>query len=54
MHEMRSIDFVTKLIDQKKLDPKTYKRLNIHAIDAEVDMAGLSVSSKLNADPGFL
>ena len=54
MREMRAIDFVTKLIDEEKLDPRTYKRLNIHAIDAEAEMACLSVSSKLNADAGFL
>ena len=54
MREMRAIDFVTKLIDQGSLDTKTYKRLNIHSIDAEADMAKLSVSSKLNADPDFL
>ncbi len=54
MREMRAIDFVTKLIDQGKLDPGAYKRLHIHAIDAEDDMAMLGVSSKLNADAGFL
>lgn len=54
MREMRAIDFLTKLIDQGKLDPKGYKRLNIHTIDAEADMVKLNVSSKLNADAGFL
>ncbi|MGI9417731.1 MAG: patatin-like phospholipase family protein [Geminicoccaceae bacterium] len=54
MREMRAIDFVTKLIDEGTLDPKVYKRLNVHAIDAEAEMARLSVSSKLNADEGFL
>ncbi|MEM7044234.1 MAG: patatin-like phospholipase family protein [Pseudomonadota bacterium] len=54
MREMRAVDFVTKLIDQGTLDSKSYKRLNVHAIDAEAEMARLSVSSKLNADAGFL
>ena len=54
MREMRAIDFVTKLIEQNKLDDDHYKRLNIHTIDAEDDMARLSASSKLNADAGFL
>ncbi|MGI9506710.1 MAG: patatin-like phospholipase family protein [Geminicoccaceae bacterium] len=54
MREMRAIGFVTKLIDEGRLDPDGYKRLNVHTIDAEVDMARLSVSSKLNADASFL
>jgi len=54
MREMRTIDFVTQLIDQGKLDDKHYKRLNIHTIDAEEDMVNFNVSSKLNADAGFL
>ncbi|TCO80564.1 NTE family protein [Plasticicumulans lactativorans] len=54
MREMRAIDFVTKLIDQGALDPAQYKRMRIHSIDAEERMAKLSVSSKLNADWGFL
>ena len=54
MREMRAIHFVTRLIDDGKLDPADYKRLNIHTIDAEADMSGLSVSSKHNADWDFL
>jgi len=54
MREMRAIDFVTKLIDQGKLDQKSYRRMNVHAIDAEDEMVRLGVSSKLNADAGFL
>lgn len=54
MREMRAIDFVTQLIDEGRLDDGHYKRLNIHTIDAEEDMAKFNVSSKLNADQGFL
>lgn len=54
MREMRAIDFVTQLIDQERLDANHYKRLNIHTIDAEEDMAKFNVSSKLNADADFL
>ena len=54
MREMRAIHFVTKLIDEGRLDPAHYKRLNIHTIDAEIEFARLSVSSKLNADIEFL
>lgn len=54
MREMRAIDFVTKLIDQGKLDSSEYKRMKIHTVHAEEVMAHLGVSSKLNADWEFL
>ncbi|MGF1560961.1 MAG: patatin-like phospholipase family protein [Geminicoccaceae bacterium] len=54
MREMRIIAFVTKLIDEGKLPRGRYKRLNIHMIHAEDVMQKLGVSSKLNADRGFL
>jgi len=54
MREMRAIHFVTRLIDEERLDPDRYKRLNIHTIDAEDVFKRLGVSSKINADPAFL
>ncbi|MGF1476172.1 MAG: patatin-like phospholipase family protein [Geminicoccaceae bacterium] len=54
MREMRAIEFVTRLIDDGHLNGESYKRMNIHAIEAEDEMARLSVSSKLNADWDFL
>lgn len=54
MREMRAISFVTDLIDQGKLDSNQYKRVNVHWIEAEKQMRGLGVSSKLNARMDFL
>ena len=54
MREMRAISFVTRLIDDGALDPEFYKRMNVHLISAEAEMARLGASSKLNADPAFL
>jgi NTE family protein len=54
MREMRAIDFVSRLIDEHRLDTDRYKRLNIHSIDAETELRRLGVSSKVNADPSFL
>jgi NTE family protein len=54
MREMRSVSFVTDLIDQGKLDPNQYKHVNVHWIEAERQMRGLGVSSKLNARMDFL
>jgi len=54
MREMRAINFVTKLIDAGFDDGGRLKRMLIHTIDAEQEVCQLGVSSKLNADWGFL
>ncbi len=54
MREMRAISFVTDLVDEGKLDSHSYKRINVHWIEAEQQMKGLGVSSKLNARMDFL
>ena len=54
MREMRAISFVTDLIDDGKLDSDNYKRINVHWIEAEKQMKGLGVSSKMNARMDFL
>jgi NTE family protein len=54
MRELRTIAFVTRLIDEGRLDAGRYKRLNLHAVEAEKELASLTVSSKLNADEAFL
>jgi len=52
--EVRAIAFIHKLIQQENLDPKKYKRMNLHMIESEEQMKSLGVSSKLNADWDFL
>ncbi|MBI1779454.1 MAG: patatin-like phospholipase family protein [Proteobacteria bacterium] len=54
MREMRAVSFVTDLLDQGQLAEAKYKRMFVHWIDAEEEMKGLGVSSKLNADWDFL
>ena len=54
MREMRAISFVTKLIDEGDASGKDLKRMLIHAIAAEDEMASFGVASKLNADWEFL
>jgi hypothetical protein len=41
MREMRAIAFVTKLIDDGKIDSSQYKRVNVHWIEAERQMRGI-------------
>ncbi len=54
MREMRAIQFVSDLLDGNELDAAKYKRVNIHTIDAEAELAQFGVSSKLNSDWDFL
>src|SRR5687768_14698939 len=50
MREMRAVSFITRLIDEEKLDRGEAKRLYLHSIEAEDFMRGLGVASKMNAD----
>jgi NTE family protein len=54
MREMRAIAFVTDLIQQGKVERGEMKEMLIHSIRADEAMCALSVSSKYNADWGFL
>jgi NTE family protein len=54
IREMRSIDFVTRLIDEGIEHDDHLKRMYIHVIDAEEQMREFGVSSKLNAHWQFL
>ncbi len=54
IHEMRAIQFVTRLIDEGELDSKNYKRMLIHMIEDEESLEAFGASSKLNADWEFL
>lgn len=54
MREMRAVSFVTHLLDSGQLTDNKYRRMYVHWIDAEEQMRGLGVSSKLNADLEFL
>jgi NTE family protein len=54
LHELRAIDFVRRLIENSKLGPDEYRRMNIHIIEARRQMRPLDASSKLNAEWAFL
>jgi NTE family protein len=54
MREMRAIAFVSRLIEDGKLNDPEIKPVRIHSIEAEEIMQKLSVASKLNADWEFL
>jgi NTE family protein len=54
LREMRAIAFVTRLIDDGKIDAGGLKRMLIHAIAADDAMQALGPMSQLNADRAFL
>lgn len=54
MREMRAIEFVTRLLEEERINEGRYKRLNIHMVDGTEDLRLLGTSSKLYADWGFL
>lgn len=54
LKELRSVDFVRRLIEQGKLDQRQYKQLNIHIVEAQEKLAPLGASTKMNSEWIFL
>ncbi|MEK1890967.1 MAG: patatin-like phospholipase family protein [Phyllobacterium sp.] len=54
LREFRSIAFVNSLIDAGRLQHGDYRHIRMHRIDADEALAGLSASSKINAEWAFL
>jgi len=54
LQELRAIDFARRLIDEGKLDPKLYKKVNVHIISNDSVLVPLGASSKFNAEWAFL
>ncbi|QIE56398.1 patatin-like phospholipase family protein [Pikeienuella piscinae] len=54
LHELRSIDFVARLLEDGKLDPAQYRKMNVHIIHSRKRMRPLDASSKMNSEWAFL
>ena len=55
MREMRTIAFVTRLLDQHRLTGRSHlRRINFHMVEANAELARYGVSSKLSPDWPFL
>ena len=50
MREMRSVSFVSKLIEEENILDRTMKRMLIYSIEADDVMRAMNVRSKFNAD----
>lgn len=53
LHELRAIDFVTRLIDEGKLSIQDYKRIRMHRIHGGLELDEFTASSRLDARWGF-
>ncbi|MFW6415205.1 MAG: patatin-like phospholipase family protein [Thermodesulfobacteriota bacterium] len=54
LQELQSIDFVGRLLDEGSLDPNKYKKMLIHMISGEEELAPFNSSSKMNSEWDFL
>jgi len=54
LREFRAIAFVSRLLDEGKLNPADYKQVLVHRIAAEAEINPLGASSKMNAEWAFL
>jgi NTE family protein len=54
LHDLRAVDFVTRLIEAGRLEGTGYRRMLVHAISDEQSLAELGASSKFNVEPEFI
>jgi len=54
LKELRAIDFVGRLVHEKRIGPPRYRKMLVHVIRADEALAPLGASSKLNAEWAFL
>lgn len=54
LKELRAIEFVSRLLDEGKLDESHYRRERIHIIENQDELIPLGASSKINAEWKFL
>ncbi len=54
LRDLRAVDFVSRLIDDGRLEGTGYRRVLMHAITDEAALSDLGASSKFNVEPGFI
>lgn len=54
LHELRAIDFVTRLLDSGRLSSDEYRRMRVHLIHDRKRLRSLEASSKANSEWAFL
>jgi NTE family protein len=54
LQELRAVDFVRRMLAEKRLDPEGYREMFVHIIDGQQALADLGASSKFNPEQAFL
>jgi NTE family protein len=54
LHELRAIAFVQRLLDEQRVDPRQYKRIYLHMIEAEEKLRILGAATKSDTSPAFI
>lgn len=54
LKELRAVDFVTRLLEDGRLEDTGYRRVLTHMIEDEATLSKLGASSKMNAEAGFI
>jgi NTE family protein len=54
LHELRAIAFVQRLLDEQRVDPRRYKRINLHMVEAEDKLRALGAATKSETSPAFI
>jgi NTE family protein len=54
LHDLRAMDFVSRLIEAGRLKGTGYRQMLMHAIADEASLAELGASSKFNVEPDFI
>ncbi len=54
LHDLRAVDFVTRLIDAGRLEGTSYRRVLTHIIGDEAELSKLGGSSKFDIEPGLI
>ncbi len=54
MRELRAMDFVSRLVDDGKLEEDDYKKVRLHLIHGDEPLKSFSASSKVNTEWPFL
>jgi NTE family protein len=54
LRELRAVEFVSRMLDQDRLDSQSYRNLNIHIIGLHDHEAAFGPATKMNAEPAFL
>jgi NTE family protein len=52
--ELRSIDFVSRMLAEGRLDGTRYRSMHVHLIEGHQELAELGISSKFNAERAFI